>query len=166
MLNGNVRSFNPAEGWAFQGDVAIGLIPADIAVSTATEIRPVGGALVLLEGEQTGHHHVIDVMERQESVETVSPSKTSKTVEGILAKAAKATPSSVHFYNDTVAVQELVRRGIMSRADLAIGILVVSGEQGVTVRHHEHDGIRLPAGSYYVGRQIESAFNEERVVRD
>ena len=56
-------------------------------------------------------------------------------------------------------------KGILTRGDLAIGCLVVEGVS-VVVTHEEHDGIRLPPGNYYVGRQVESAGAEERVVAD
>jgi len=164
MLNGNVRNFDPSQGCAFQGDVAIVAMPKSVKFSTATEIRPMGSALILLEGEQTGHHHMVDVMERSVTETPVKPSKPNKTVEGLLANAKDMGPAA-RFYNDAAAGQELVRAGVLTRADLMIGVLEVTGES-VVVRHHEHDGIRLPKGTYYIGRQIESAFNEERVVRD
>ena len=53
----------------------------------------------------------------------------------------------------------------LTRADLAVAVLIV--ENGpMVVSHQEHDGIRLPAGNYLIGRQIESAGAEERVVED
>jgi len=51
--------------------------------------------------------------------------------------------------------QEMVNRGILARADLAVGVLVVEGRP-VVVSHEEHDGIRLPPGNYLIGRQVES----------
>jgi hypothetical protein len=68
-------------------------------------------------------------------------------------------------FRDPAAVAELVRRGILTRRDLTIGCLVVEGAP-VTVTHEEHDSIRLPPGSYYVGRQIESAGAEQRLIGD
>ena len=51
------------------------------------------------------------------------------------------------------------------RKDLVIGFLIVSGGP-VVLRHPEHDAIRLPTCTFYVGRQIESAGAAERVVSD
>ena len=68
-------------------------------------------------------------------------------------------------YRDGAAIEALRQTGLITRTDLAIGCLVVEDEP-VVVTHDEHDGIRLSAGNYYVGRQIESAGAEERVVGD
>jgi hypothetical protein len=68
-------------------------------------------------------------------------------------------------YRDDNAVAQMVRRGILTRADLAIGCLIVDGAP-MALTHEEHDGISLPPGQYLIGRQVESAGAEERVVAD
>jgi hypothetical protein len=80
-----------------------------------------------------------------------------------LGGMAKAT--TARMYRDPAVANEMVRRRILTRADLAIGCLVIEGSP-MTVTHEEHDGIRLPEGRYLIGRQVESAGAEERIVAD
>lgn len=47
-----VRNYDPRQGQAFQGDVAIIPIPDDIAIATTEEILPVAGRLIIQAGEQ------------------------------------------------------------------------------------------------------------------
>ena len=72
---------------------------------------------------------------------------------------------------DTVGpLSVVVSRGMDS------GVIVVGDCDGLLVaetpgapvelRHEEHDGIRIPVGNYLIGRQVESAGAEERVVAD
>ncbi len=68
-------------------------------------------------------------------------------------------------YRDERAVAAMVSKGIITRSDLAVALLVIEGGP-MSVTHEEHDGIRLPVGRYLIGRQIESAGAEERVVAD
>lgn len=164
-----IRDFDPSEGQAFQGDVAIVPIPDSVAVSTAHEIAPINGRLILQEGEVSGHHHAITLDRAQTAPADpkVRPRKTSRSAERLMADAlaGRIVVPTARMYRDDAAVQELVRRCILTRADLAIGILVVEGGPMV-VTHEEHDGIRLPVGRFYVGRQVESAGAEQRVVQD
>jgi hypothetical protein len=166
----NVRSFDPAQGQAFQGDVAIIPMPGDIAIARNDEVSPVKGRLILQEGEVTGHHHAIKLERHFRTSQSIVGDPATATRDARLRKAFRASSkpvaaASVRMFRDLTAVNELVRRGILTRADLAVGCLVVEGEP-VTVSHEEHDAIRLPAGNYYVGRQVESAGAEERRVKD
>src|SRR6202008_4382160 len=82
-----------------------------------------------------------------------------------LGGAGKAKAGSARMYRDPAAANEMVRRGILTRADLVVGCLVIEGEP-MALAHEEHDTIEIPAGKYIIRRQIESAGAEERVVRD
>ena len=54
-----VRKYDPKEGQAFQGDIAIIPMPSTIAIATSYEIKPRDGRLIIQEGEVSGHHHAI-----------------------------------------------------------------------------------------------------------
>ena len=166
----NIRKYNPAEGQAFQGDVSIIPIPADIAITTTHEISPVKGRLILQEGEVSGHHHAVDLRQKNfqaQPRETGDPllSTRSPKLRKAFGGMTKEKLGTARMYRDDKAVAEMVRRGILTRADLAIGCLVVDGGP-MAVTHEEHDGISLPPGQYLVGRQVESAGAEERIVAD
>lgn len=153
----NIKDWNPSEGDARQGDVYLFLIPDDLVISTNEEIRPRDGNLVLLEGELTGHHHAIGLR---------LPEPTMFRDEAVARDiAVKSGLGTARLYRDANAAQSLVSHGELARADLCIGFLIVENES-VCLKHEEHDAIRIPAGRYYVGRQVESAGAEERVVRD
>lgn len=163
-----IRDFDPSLGQAFQGDIAFVALPRAIKVEVGDEVSPIDGRLIIQEGEQSGHHHAIAIPSRnfKPTTEVGDPvlkmrSRKLRTAFGAPLSAA----GSARMYRDPGAVEALRRAGILTRADLAIGCLVVEGEPAV-VTHQEHDGIRLPIGTYYVGRQVESAGAEERVVRD
>jgi len=166
--------FDPTQGQAFQGDIAIVPIPAGIKISTADEIKPVDGRLIIQEGEVTGHHHKI-VLPRSVRGHSFAPDRQigdptltthSPKLTKMFGGGKKEFPAAVaRMYRDPAAVSELQRLGILTRTDLAIGMLVVEGAP-VTVSHEEHDSIKLPPGTYYCGRQVESAGSEERVVAD
>lgn len=164
-----IREYDPKQGQAFQGDVSIIPIPDGIAISTVDEIAPVGGRLILQEGEVSGHHHAIDLRQKhfqaqpRESGDPLLATRDPKLQKALggMAKAAW----SARMYRDANVPAEMVRRGILTRSDLAISCLVVEGGP-ITVTHEEHDGIRLPVGRYLVGRQVESAGAEERIVAD
>jgi len=161
-----VRDWNPTDGVACQGDIVFIAIPSDVAVSVLDEIKPISGRLIIQEGEVSGHHHAIDLLERHR-LDTATPRKTSRSVEQLLsaAQAGKIELPQARLYRDPRAVEALRRCGILTRTDLAVGCLVVTCGPMVVV-HEEHDGIRLPVGRYYVGHQVESAGAEERVVSD
>ena len=174
----NIRDYSPAEGMAFQGDVAIIPVPVGIEISTLDEIEPVAGRLILQEGEITGHHHAITLdggngrssnfrAETRMADVADAFSGASPDLRRRLSGKARTEKkvAGVHLYRDQSASQLMVSAGILDRADLCVGFLVVDGNTTV-VKHEEHDSLRLPEGRYYIGRQIESAGAEERRVQD
>lgn len=164
----SVRDFDPRSGQAFQGDIAIVPIPSDIAIITLDEIQPVDGRLIIQEGEVSGHHHVIDVPRQRhfrQQAAVVDPVLNVRDTRLRKAFAGKSVVGTARLFRDQRAIEELRRRGILTRTDLTIGCLVVEGGS-VTINHEEHDGVRVPVGNYYLGRQVESAGAEERVVAD
>ena len=165
-----IRNFDPGLGQAFQGDVAIIPMPASIAIAKTEEIKPIDGRLILQEGEVSGHHHAITLpISRNFRADTRQlGDPATATRDKRLRKAfrsARIKPLGARLYRDTEAINALRSLGLITRTDLAVGCLVVEGES-VVVSHEEHDSIRLPHGNYYVGRQVESAGAEERVVLD
>lgn len=164
-----IRDFNPRDGQAFQGDVAIMAIPVDISIARDDEIDPKDNKLILQKGELTGHHHHI-MLPRARNFraprDITDPVLTTRSTKLRRAFGGKRTKqASVRMYRDASVAHELERRGILAHSDLMVGCLVIEGEP-VTIVHQEHDGIRVPPGRYYIGRQIESAGAEERVVAD
>lgn len=164
-----VVNWNPVDGMAFQGDVSIVPIPADIALSISDEIKPIDGRLIIQEGEATGHHHAIDVT-RSRSFRPARELDANLTTRSPRLRRAfgggkRAELGSARLYRDPSVAAAMVARGLLTRADLAVGTLVVEGD-AVTISHEEHDGIRVPPGRYLIGRQVESAGAEERVVLD
>jgi hypothetical protein len=158
-----IRNYDPRHGQAFQGDVAIIPVPDDIAIATDDEIAPVEGRLIIQEGEQSGHHHAIRLFDR------VAHFRDDGLARGPARSArGKGTPSqtgTAHLYRDASAAELMVALGLLTRADLAIGCLVVTGDS-VVISHEEHDPIRVPPGNYLVGRQIEGTGANERLVID
>lgn len=165
------RDYNPAQGQAFQGDVSIIPVPASIRISTADEIKPIDGRLIIQEGEMTGHHHAIALPRERKftqgrselagaALQTASP-KLRKAFGG----STTAAVGAARLYRDPAAAEAMRAQGLITRIDLVVGCLVVEGAP-MTISHEEHDGIRVPPGNYLVGRQIESAGAEERVVAD
>lgn len=168
-----IHEYRGTNGVARQGDVLIYKLPKEVTINRTQEILPKNGKLVLLEGEMTGHHHAINVMDRPEprvafGEMPVKPVKTSKAVEDIFAKAMDVGPATAKMYNDKTTCEQLMKLGVLTRSDLYIGTLEIvgGGDVGMIVTHDEHDGIRLLAGTYYIGRQVESAGAEERRVSD
>ena len=81
------------------------------------------------------------------------------------ALAGRIPLPSARLYRDPGVPEQMRQLGVLTRVDLAVGLLVI--EVGpMVLRHEEHDGIRIPPGAYLIGRQIESAGAEERVVAD
>lgn len=168
-----IRDFDKS-GQAAQGDIIFVPMPASIRINTADEIKPAGGRLIIQEGEVSGHHHKI-VLPAAFAGRKFAPDTRQLADPTIATKStrlarhfggSKAKPvATARMFRDPAAVAALQRAGILTRADLAIGCLVVEGGP-VVVTHEEHDGIRLPEGTYYCGRQVESAGAEERVVAD
>ncbi len=163
-----IRKFDPSKGQAYQGDVAIIPMPADIEISRHDEIAPVKGRLILQEGEVSGHHHAIP-LRKFTSQQRAAADPLMATRDPALKKALggmpKAKTGSAKMFRDASAVNQMVSRGILSRSDLAVGCLVVEGAP-MMLSHEEHDTIEIPVGHYVIGRQVESAGAEERVVRD
>lgn len=169
-----IRDYDPNKGQAFQGDVAIMPVPAGIEIATIDEISPVNGRLILQEGEVTGHHHAITLdpgararnfRPADVAVTDMLASATPALRRRLSGKSASAAKAVVHMYRDRDAARAMVNAGELDRDDLCVGFLIVEGAPAV-VKHEEHDSIRLPEGRYYVGRQVESAGEEERRVAD
>lgn len=167
-----VRDYNPSSGDFPQGDLCIFPIPEHIKLGpNAHEVAPIAGRLILQEGEVSGHHHAITLQRtrefRQDTAQIGDPTlnvrdtKLRRHFGG--GKAEKV--GTAKLYRDPQAIEALRRAGEVTRTDLAVGLLVVEGGP-VVLQHDEHDGIRIPPGNYYVGRQIESAGAEERIVKD
>jgi hypothetical protein len=148
-----------------QGDVEIFLIPDAIEIRTVHEIKPRSNRLIIAEGELTGRHHSIwmrATMFREDGSGS-GPSRTD--TDAMLKSVTTKRVGIARLYRDQAAVESMVKAGLLLRSDLAIGFLIV--EDGpVTIRHQEHDGIRLEPGRYYVGGQVESAGADERMVAD
>jgi hypothetical protein len=179
----------------FQGDVwLMNLDPKQVKITKEEEIKAIDGKLVLLEGEMTGHHHHIqvgygaDVMDRPSGGDSSAVSKkmaedmkamfndssdvATETVKGMFSDSSLASKFSgktdapvAKMFKAAKTAQELVSKGILTRADLIIGLLEIEGGP-MKVVHQEHSAITLPPGSYIVGRQIESVAGEERRVAD
>jgi hypothetical protein len=164
-----IRNYDPRRGQAFQGDVAIIPLPADIDVDTAEEIEPVEGRLIIQRGEATGHHHVIELGRRRvryfRQPPRMAPDTGMRDTHSRRAFGGGRDHGIARLYRDWIAILDLGQRGVLTRTDLAIGCLIVEGGS-VVVSHEEHDGIRLPPGNYYLGRQAEKFGDEERVVLD
>jgi hypothetical protein len=157
-----IRDYDPANGMAFQGDVSIIPVPADIAVNRANEVAPVGARLILQEGEVTGHHHAIALAERPATFD-----EPTLVVERLIsdALANKIAVPSARLFRDPSVGEVMLKRSLITRTDLVVGVLVI--ETGpMCLLHDEHDGIRIPPGAYLIGRQVESAGAEERRVAD
>lgn len=163
-----IRKFDPSQGQAFQGDVAIIPMPADIDISRHDEIMPSVGRLILQEGEVSGHHHAIPLRNfNSEPRAAADPLMATRdpALKKALGGMAKARAGSARMFRDASAVNQMVSRGILSRSDLAIGCLIVEGAP-MMLSHEEHDTIEIQPGHYVIGRQVESAGAEERIVRD
>ena len=157
--------WDPSKGDARQGDLFIFRIPENVTFKRDNEVKPQGTDLRLLEGEMTGHHHQIGLKLPQATMYhdgalAVDTKVATDTLDDVAMDYGTA-----RMFKDDFALQELVRLGELTRTDLAIGILEVTGGP-VTLRHEEHDSIKIPEGKYYIGRQVESAGAEERVVAD
>jgi hypothetical protein len=168
----SIREYDPSAGDFLQGDVCIFPLPAELDLSTtAIEIAPVAGRLILQEGEVTGHHHAIALERvrhfRPEAQLVGDPTVAMRSPRLRRAFGGKKAPDvgTARLYRDGAAIEALRACGELTRTDLAIGILVVEGGP-VMLSHEEHDGIRIPPGKYYVGGQVESAGAEDRRVVD
>jgi hypothetical protein len=164
-----VRNFDPTTGQAFQGDIVFIPMPPSIAIARNDEIKPRDGRLIIQEGEVSGHHHAIALPRvrnfRRDTRQLGDPSVATRDRKLNRTFGAPSKQMQARLFRDRDAVEALRQAGILTRTDLAIGCLVIEGAPAV-VAHEEHDGIRLPEGAYCVGRQVESAGAEERVVAD
>ena len=152
---------------AYQGDIWMMKLPDSYEVTLENEIEPIQGKLILQEGEMTGHHHHVDVMERPVAKAPVNENWWEEfndpTLRDIFGVQRPRTVSKM-FAGSKVA-DALVRDDVLTRPDLVVGLLVV--ENGPTkVSHQEHSPILLHPGKYVIGRQIESVAGEERRVAD
>jgi hypothetical protein len=143
-----------------------------VKISTVDQIAPVGGRLILQEGEVSGHHHAINVTRtrnfQQQPRETGDPllaTRDPKLRKALGGGASKPLQATARMYRDPAAVTTMISAGIMTRADLAIGCLVIEGGS-MLLTHEEHDAVRIPPGNYLIGRQVESAGADERIVED
>lgn len=160
-------TWNPDKGDALQGDVILFRIPDDIALDTSDEISPRNGRLILAEGEVTGHHHAIwlrnpPVMLRDDGA---GSGASLADTEAMVVKATGKKTGTAKLYRDAKAVSTLVKRKELEHDRSAIGFLVVEGGP-VTLKHDEHDAIRILPGRYYVGGQQEWDAAEARRVQD
>ena len=133
---------------------------ADRAPSGTPE-RTREGAIRLLEGEVTGHFH--EVVFGSRALARFRDDGLARDL-AVTAPVAIGTASLVR---DDALLTDLIRSGHWherARA-LHIGFLVVEGGP-VDLIHPEHDTWRLPEGVYSVGRQIESAGADERLIAD
>lgn len=164
-----IVDYNPSEGQSFQGDVSIIPIPAGIKISTTDEIRPIDNKLILQEGELTGHNHHIALTRNYRPNTQIAADPVLNVRDAVCRRAfggkSKEALPSARLYRDLTVAQAMQAQGILSRSDLAVGCLVIEGGPMV-VTHQEHDGIRLPIGNYLIGRQVESADAEERIIAD
>jgi hypothetical protein len=161
-----IMDFDPAHRGAAQGDLYLfRLTDAEAKKLTGAIAKaPQHGSIRLLEGEVTGHHHEI-VLDREDG-DAADPEASAEVIAVAALAIAKARSAASRGTATLYRDDDLARRlPWLRRQDLIIGFLVVSGGP-VVLRHPEHDAIKLPSGTYYVGRQVESAGAEERVVAD
>lgn len=158
----HIVDFNPAKRGAPQGDLLIFKLTDKEAAKLSGPVLKASqrGSIRLLEGEVTGHHHEI-VLDHAPGDETIAEVMAVTAIALARARSA-ALRGTAKLHQDDALAGSLKW---LQRRDLIIGFLVV--ETGpVVLRHPEHDAIRLPVGTYYVGRQVESAGAAERVVAD
>lgn len=160
----NIVDFNIAHRAAPQGDLMVFKLDDREAakLSKSMIIRPAKrGSIRLLEGEVTGHHHEI-VMDRDDAGLDAEASAIADAALAIARARASVKIGVAVLYQDDKLAASLTW---LLRRDLMIGFLCIEGGP-VVLQHPEHDAIRLPTGVFYIGRQVESAGAEERVVQD
>lgn len=155
----------------YQGDIWFMALPDEWKVTFDQEIPVLNGKLIIQEGELTGHHHSIDVMDRpstfregMEIPKSEAPRFKDTSLNKMFFDKEMVTPTARLYRGNNVAT-ELVEKNILLRADLVIGLLHVT-EGPVKVTHQEHNSVVLGPGRYVCGRQIESVAGEERRVAD
>ncbi len=152
-------------GCYLQGDLCLVKLTNDESSKLSGTIAKASqrGSIRLLEGEVTGHHHEI-VMDRHAADEDTA---NAEAVTAAALAIAKAQASVSRGGTATLFADMPLAKSLkwLLRIDLMIGFLNVEGGP-VNLKHPEHDTIKLPVGTYYVGRQVESAGAEERQVQD
>lgn len=159
----------------FQGDIWLMRLPDEMVVEKEQEIHPALNKLILQEGEMTGHHHHIDLLERVEEAPKkpkvadntdYSDSWRQGFKDPALRKAFKdRARSKLRLFKASKLSARLVANKVLLRPDLVVGYL--EAEDGAfKVLHQEHNSVYLPKGKYIIGRQIESVSGEERKVAD
>jgi len=148
----------------YQGDIWVMKLPDTLKVTLEAEIPQRLGKLIVQEGEMTGHHHYVDTVERKPETED-DVDFSALDIKSLKALFTKRDEPRATFYSATKVAEQLVKEGILLRADLVIGLLKV--ENGpMMLNHQEHGSVPLSPGKYAVGRQIESVAGEERRVAD
>jgi hypothetical protein len=146
-----IVDFDPAQGFACQGDVIIAKLPEGYRINRSDCLQQGKGRIILALGEETGHHHSI-------LARVFEPLRFR---DDAVATSDLLTESRALLYWDLVLLNRLVcSNWLLSGAHrLCIGFLTVEG--GPVLLEHlnrdqwsgEHDAIRMPPGEYYVGRQ-------------
>jgi hypothetical protein len=165
-----IVDWNPDNGDAPQGDVCIFRLPQTIDLSKATDAKEMpyrDNKLILAEGEVTGHHHAI--WNPQPTMFRPDEGSGGAVVPDLLAQLLNKPMGKIagvaKMFNSPSIISKLVAMGELTVSTLAIGILEVTGAPMV-LRHDEHDGIRIPVGTYYVGGQREFNAALERRIAD
>jgi hypothetical protein len=159
-MNNAIRPWNPDDGDLCQGDVLLFRLPEGFAPDKAKPLAPLNGRLILAQGELTRHSHAIwfeqppfhDSQEARGDDPTLQPTSIRKQSQAAL-------------YRDELLARQLVEVGHLTTAELTIGFLVIEGAPAV-LRHEEHDAVRIPPGTYYVGGQREFHANRPRRIID
>jgi hypothetical protein len=170
-----IHDWNPDAGDLCQGDVLLFRLPEGLAPVRADIIHPRDGKLILAEGEVTGHHHAIwfnPPMFRDDGLaralapglhDDLSLRGGNRSGTDMQTRPA-ATTGMATLYRDEQLVHRLVDDGLLTEGSLCVGFLVV--EAPALLRHQEHDAVRIPPGTYYVGQQREFHAGEARRVAD
>ncbi len=152
-----IVNFDPNKGMARQGDIIIWRLPDGFELNTQHKIKERDGRLILAEGEATGHRH--SILARFEPVYFRDDAMAAASMAQFAPTIGTAT-----LYQDDGLTQLLAKTYLVS-ANLCVGYLRVCGAP-VLLEHQEHDALRIPPGTYYVGRQQEFSAGELRRVAD
>jgi len=170
-MNENIRDWNPDDGDLCQGDVLLFRLPDGFAPLKTQPVPPRNGKLILAEGELTGHHHAIwfnPPMFRDDALARAMEAAPEPAPAGKVTRCLSnrgQQPVQAALYRDDDLARRLVNDGHLTTADLTIGFLVAEGTS-VVLRHQEHDPVRIPPGTYYVGGQQEFHGGRKRRVFD
>ena len=154
-----VKTWNPNNGDLLQGDVILFKVPSEVIISKNTEIKAKDNRLILAEGEITGHHHAIYFYRANEGDGDFVG--TQVLLNNVLNKKVGVAK----LYQDDAAIQKLIKMNELISGSSAVGFLVVE-DNSVELRHDEHDAIKIPPGSYYVGNQLEWSAEQARKAKD